>query len=176
MIFRGCFQTPENDLGWFFIVRRPGRRILGQGSGRLGRRFRREHRKYGAAFARSGGATNANCSAVLLDNTLSSHKPRPVPTSLLVVKNGSKILLRCLRVMPAPVSAIVTRTPYQLESPGARSGNRQGQTTAFRHCIDGVDGDIGKYLSNLTTEAPHLSRPIVLSDHLRAGDFELTGI
>jgi len=64
MIFRGCFQTPENDLGWFFIVRRRGRRILAEGSGGLGRRFRQEHRKYGTAFARPGGVTNANRSAV----------------------------------------------------------------------------------------------------------------
>jgi hypothetical protein len=63
-IFRGCFQTPENDLGWFFIVRRRGRRILAEGCSGLGRRFRQEHRKYGAAFAGSGGATNANRSAV----------------------------------------------------------------------------------------------------------------
>ena len=39
------------------------------------------------------------------------HSPRPVPCSPFVEKNGSKILDKLYREIPAPVSATVIRTP-----------------------------------------------------------------
>jgi GAF domain-containing protein len=39
------------------------------------------------------------------------HRPRPVPTSVLVVKNGWKIFFLCLGSIPLPVSRMVMRTP-----------------------------------------------------------------
>jgi hypothetical protein len=39
------------------------------------------------------------------------HNPRPVPTSVLVVKNGWKIFFLCLGSIPLPVSRMVMRTP-----------------------------------------------------------------
>src|SRR6266446_5211736 len=42
---------------------------------------------------------------------LVTHRPRPVPFSPFVVKNGSKSLRRFSREIPGPLSAMKTRTP-----------------------------------------------------------------
>src|SRR5438045_9645107 len=42
---------------------------------------------------------------------LHSHKPSPVPTSFLVVKNGSKISDRTAFGIPGPESPTLSRTP-----------------------------------------------------------------
>jgi hypothetical protein len=42
--------------------------------------------------------------------SFTSHKPRPVPVSDLVVKNGSHIFSLCSGDMPGPESAIETST------------------------------------------------------------------
>ncbi len=42
---------------------------------------------------------------------LQTHRPRPVPTSFLVVTKGSNTWERMLVGMPGPLSAIVSRTP-----------------------------------------------------------------
>lgn len=45
-----------------------------------------------------------------------THKPRPVPCSPLVVKNGSKIRLMMAGAIPTPLSAIKTRKPAEEEA------------------------------------------------------------
>src|ERR1700749_4565939 len=80
---------------------------------------------------------------------LHTHRPRPVPTSFFVVKNGWNKCGRIAGGMAVPESATVRRTPLRRLPRRCVAAETRMRLASAVHRIDAVAQQIGDHLANL---------------------------
>src|SRR5713101_720786 len=96
---------------------------------------------------------------------LATHRPRPVPFSPFVVKNGSKILRRFSPEIPGPLSAMKTRTPCIVGFLQSREAITCNSSVPPGVKASSIPHKIGEYLGYLAGKAVcHVLRVVSLLD------------